>query len=547
MTPPQCQTSDTCNEYNNIRTSPLYTMEQTTEALPPGPRRSTPPNTDDQFNGEVAGGEGEASNMLFLKRFANSDGAPQVVFLCLIIALSFGSTIGVVPAVTTDRFARLNHGFDGEFECSYYSSADKPEECREGSNDAQDCSAFSSLASNMLTFTTSAVVGSMSDCTGRRIFLIFGLVLALLPSLSLVLLQVFDDMSPYWYYGSGALGGLINWIAIALSCLSDVLPKELRAPSFGLLLAGFSCGFALSPMLALAMSHFAVSVVAFFIILGGLIFAWFILPETLPAAVGKENSRRRDEEAQQQKGFVHLVLLRPITELSILNRDSLFRSLGTLAFFSGLAISGDRSLLIYYTEDQLDFGDGDVAVLFLIIGLLGIVVQSVVLKLLNERIGERYVVILSFVVGIVHNIMYGLAKSKDIIFIAVALSSFSGLSFPTISAIKSNNVDETEQGRVQGALYSVASLAAALGPLSLRYVYWKTKDSSNPGVMFLFGACLYGVATLFAYRLPPDRANSNVMMNSKRSIVTGEIVESLPYMELRGPDNSPLVVRGEMA
>ena len=42
----------------------------------------------------------------FLVQFATSDGPPQIVLLILLLALGFGSTIGVVPAVMTDRYAR---------------------------------------------------------------------------------------------------------------------------------------------------------------------------------------------------------------------------------------------------------------------------------------------------------------------------------------------------------------------------------------------------------------------------------------------------------
>lgn len=78
--------------------------------------------------------------------------------------------------------------------------------------------------------------------------------------------------------------------------------------------------------------------------------------------------------------------------------------------------------------------------MFSIMGILGIFVQGVVLRFLNDAIGERKVVILSFVLGVVHNLLYGLAKDKGTIFLSVAISAFVGMSFPTISAIKSNNV-----------------------------------------------------------------------------------------------------------
>ena len=72
-----------------------------------------------------------------------------------------------IPAVMTDRFARINHGYVGA-DCSTLLTGEKPLQCRLGSQDAQNMSAMSSFISNILTFVTSALVGSISDHNGRR-------------------------------------------------------------------------------------------------------------------------------------------------------------------------------------------------------------------------------------------------------------------------------------------------------------------------------------------------------------------------------------------
>merc|ERR1711957_935627 len=77
------------------------------------------------------------------------------------------------------------------------------------------------------------------------------------------------------------------------------------------------------------------------------------------------------------------------------------------------------------------------------------------------------------------NFLYGIANSKTTIFAALLLSGFTNMSFPTISAIKANNVAECEQGRIQGALYSVKALASGVGPAILQFVYSKTKDMNK--------------------------------------------------------------------
>jgi hypothetical protein len=106
----------------------------------------------------------------FIVQFAKTKGPPQITFLMMLVAIGLGSTIGVVPAVMTDRFARLNHGYSGEQFCSSYDikNGDKPEACFLGSADAQTAVASSNLISNVLTFVTSSVIGSLSDEHGRR-------------------------------------------------------------------------------------------------------------------------------------------------------------------------------------------------------------------------------------------------------------------------------------------------------------------------------------------------------------------------------------------
>jgi MFS family permease len=104
----------------------------------------------------------------FIVQFASSEGPPQIVALVLLIALGFGATLGIVPSIMTDRFARLNHGYTGDDCSSFTSLADKPAECLEGSSDAQNTAAFAGLVSNGLMLLTSSLIGSFSDVHGRR-------------------------------------------------------------------------------------------------------------------------------------------------------------------------------------------------------------------------------------------------------------------------------------------------------------------------------------------------------------------------------------------
>jgi DHA1 family tetracycline resistance protein-like MFS transporter len=359
-------------------------------------------------------------------------------------------------------------------------------------------------------------------------------------------------MSPTWYYVASGCTGLVNWIAVALSALADVLSPNFRAPGFGLLLASFSLGFALSPMLGAIFNHMQVSVVCCSILSVAWLSTVCCLPETLPPEAAAEAAR---VHAAQQAVDPTLweatwnVLIRPFRELSILNRNNLFRLLSALAFFSGMVGTADRTLLLYYVEERLSFNEHDVAIMFMLSGVLGILVQGVLIKPFNECFGERYVIVIAFVsfelphenivrthlshvfpqlFGAAQNFLVGIARNKLTIFISTVVASFCGMSFPTISSIKSMNVKESEQGRIQGALFSVQALAAGAGPMVLRAIYHYTKDDT-PGAMFIAAAGLYLVAAGFGWALPPEKANSSARL-SRRDYeeLDGEAEQNMP-------------------
>jgi hypothetical protein len=100
--------------------------------------------------------------------------ARHLFLLLFLFALAFGSTVGVVPDIMADRYARLNHGYNDSIRCwirlleESHSLAAPSQACREGLEDAQQAAAYTAFVSNLLTFVTSSVVGSSSDENGRR-------------------------------------------------------------------------------------------------------------------------------------------------------------------------------------------------------------------------------------------------------------------------------------------------------------------------------------------------------------------------------------------
>ena len=174
-----------------------------------------------------------------------------------------------------------------------------------------------------------------------------------------------------------------------------------------------------------------------------------------------------------------------------------------------MANESSQTLLLYYaTSMPLCFTQQDLGGLMMMIGLSSVLTQGLVLRPLVRCFGERRVLILSSLAGAVHTVFYAFATAKSTLTIGAAFTCLTQLSLPTVSAIKSNNASESEQGLIQGALYAAKSLAAAIGPFAFRQAAAWTKDCQVEGAYWLLGTVLFSVSIVFAIMLPERKSNS---------------------------------------
>jgi DHA1 family tetracycline resistance protein-like MFS transporter len=78
---------------------------------------------------------------------------------------------------------------------------------------------------------------------------------------------------------------------------------------------------------------------------------------------------------------------------------------------------------------------------------------------------DRKIMIFGLLTSLIVTPLYGLIWAEWQVFLLVPIAGLGTLIFPAVSAMKSNAVDDREQGAIQGALYGVRSIGMALGPL----------------------------------------------------------------------------------
>ena len=151
-------------------------------------------------------------------------------------------------------------------------------------------------------------------------------------------------------------------------------------------------------------------------------------PERLPEdAVGLNHQVQcleLNEEAITTGRWIISAMMQPVSDISILNRDAVIRLVALGSFFCSMIFVTDSNPLLFYIEDQLNVRDKDIArIIFFVMGMLGITFQAFLLHPLTQCFKEKGLVATLFIPGTLHNFLYGLARHKRCIYVALAFYS----------------------------------------------------------------------------------------------------------------------------
>ena len=333
--------------------------------------------------------------------------------------------------------------------------------------------------------------------------------------------------------------GSVNFLSTTFAALSDIIPPEYRAATYGLLLSGYFGGYSLAPAMAVVLSSdtsvalfsLVFSFVAFFV-------AFCFLPETLPDDVRNENARNDDsiiipsteQDVPRFRFWVTWIwqsATRPLREISILQRNRTLQLVSLGSFCAAMVFAIDTTLVIYYIEEKLNVQKADIASMTLALGIAGILIQGGLVQPITAVLGEKWALVLSFTSGILHNFLYGSARTKTPIYAALILSQLTKINIPLLSSLASKEVDAHEQGRVQGALFAINAIGNAIGPVLVEFIYHhRSTTKLGPGSMFIYASILYAIGTIVV-SFVPDRSTELPYQPIVQSFESEELAEPL--------------------
>lgn len=324
-----------------------------------------------------------------------------------------------------------------------------------------------------MQFLCSPIIGSLSDRYGRRPTI-------LISTAGLTIDWALMALAPnlWWLAVGRMLGGITSSsFTTVYAYMADITPAEGRARAFGLIGAAFSAGFIAGPALGGILGAFGPRVpfwAAAALSAAAFCYGLFVLPESLPP------ERRMPFSWARANPFGALRLLRSHTELT---------GLATVNFLLYFAHHVFSAVFVLYAGFRYGFGPLQVGLLLALAGILEMIVQTALIGPVTKRLGDRPTMVIGLVCGAVGIAAMGLAPTGLAFTLALIPNALWTLAMPTLQSLMTQRVSETEQGQLQGANNSVASIAGAVSPLFFGWLYGVSVQTS-PGFSFLIAAAI---------------------------------------------------------
>jgi DHA1 family tetracycline resistance protein-like MFS transporter len=328
------------------------------------------------------------------------------------------------------------------------------------------------------------LMGNLADRFGRRPVLLlsmaaFGIDYALMafaPSLG-------------WLFLGRALAGIAGALYVpANAFVADVTPPEKRAQAYGVLGGAFGLGFVLGPALGGLLGElgprapfFAAAGLALLNTIYGLV----VLPESLPPEKRRAFQWRRAS---------------PLGAFKALTRLPALGLLAAAFFVWMLASTVYPATWAFFAKMRFDWSAAEIGASLAFVGVTMTIVQVAVTGPAVKWLGERRALVAGIAFGVGEFLAMALVTKGWMIYPVMAAGALSGLTYPSLNALLSQQTAASEQGELQGALSGLNAMSEIVGPLvmtqTLGFFSSAAAPLRLPGAAFVLAAGLAAIALL---------------------------------------------------
>lgn len=338
-----------------------------------------------------------------------------------------------------------------------------------------------------MQFIFASVLGGLSDRFGRRPIILFSL-------LGFSINFFIQAIAPtiFWLFVGRLFSGVTGAsITTASAYIADVSTDEDRAKNFGMIGAAFGVGFIIGPVIGGILGQYGARVPFFAasaLCLVNFLYGYFVLPESL----NKES--RRPFNWRRANPVGSLMQLRKYPEI-----------LGLIAALVFVYIAGHavQTNWTFFTMFQFNWTEKIVGISLGVSGFMAALVQGYLIRFIQPKLGNQKSIFYGLLLYATGMVLFAFASESWMMFAFLIPYGLGGIAGPALQSVISSQVPKNEQGELQGALASLVSLTAIIGPPMMTNVfYYFTHDSAPfifPGAPFFLGFVLMSISVVIVY------------------------------------------------
>ncbi|PSR98778.1 Hippocampus abundant transcript-like protein [Actinidia chinensis var. chinensis] len=309
------------------------------------------------------------------------------------------------------------------------------------------------------------VLGQLADEYGRKPLLIVTVSTTIVPFALLAINE--SKASVYAYYVLRTISYIISQgsiFCISVAYVADVVNESKRAAVISWITGLFSASHVIGNVLARFLPEDYIFEVSIALLVFGPVYMYMFLVETVkPAPRHDQHSpylhkafRIVEDRYKSMRHAATIVLSSPT-----------LKGMSLVSFFYELGMSGITSVLLYYLKSAFGFNKNQFSEILMMVGIGSIVSQLLLLPLLNPLVGEKVILCTALLSSIAYALFYGLAWASWVPYLSASFGVIYVLVKPSTYAIISKASSSADQGKAQGFIAGVQSIADLLSPLAM--------------------------------------------------------------------------------
>ncbi|KAF3434488.1 hypothetical protein FNV43_RR25591 [Rhamnella rubrinervis] len=360
------------------------------------------------------------------------------------------------------------------------------------------------------------LLGQLADEHGRKPLLLLTVSTTIFP-FALLAWNPSKELV-YAYYVLRTISYILSQgsiFCIAVAYTADVVSDNKRAAVFSWITGLFSASHVLGNVLARFLPERFIFMVSIALLIFCPVYMQLFLRETVKEFPNKNKDsscltktldvvRRRYESMRDS---ATLVISSPT-----------LRSISLVSFFYELGMSGISSVLLYYLKAAFGFDKNQFSEILMLVGIGSIVSQMLVLPLINPLVGEKVILCIALLASVAYALLYGLAWAAWVPYLSASFGVIYILVKPSTYAIISKASSSTNQGKAQGFIAGIQSIASLLSPLAMSPLTSWFLSSNAPfnckGFSIVCASICMVISLCFACLIKPEARSSHDSENN---------------------------------